>query len=112
MNIAIGILGLIDTILLYVIDIKEGDVGAEILIDVLGTVFYLIVWNYILSDNERAVPFFKWVVFISLIVTLCGIIFSIIKGQYRGIQTNFSADIPQTLSYFILLIKRKIEGED
>lgn len=114
MNIAIIVLGIVDAILIYGIAIKIGTVGGEILIDVFGSVFFFLAGNYVLDENdeyEKALKLFKWMVFLWLIVALCGIVLAIIRKRLIGVQTNFSIVIPLTIAYFILVIKNKIEED-
>ena len=109
MNIAIFILSIIDTILIYIIDIINGEVKDEILIDLLGGAFFVLLWLKIYDYYEKTVIMLKWDTFISLILVLFGILFAIIGNKLSIIQLQFSAVIPLYLSYYGVLIKQKLE---
>ena len=114
MNIAIIVLGIVDAILIYIIDIITEDVLGEIVIDISLTLLFALGGNHILNENdeyEKALKLFKWMVFLWLIVALCGIVLAIIKKDLMHVQTNFSIVIPLTIAYFILVIKNKIEED-
>ena len=114
MNIVIVVLSFVDAVLIYCIDIAMGDVIAEVMIDVFGSAFFVLVGNHMLDENdehEKVLKLFKWGLFIWLIVAMGGIILSIVKKKFMGVQTNFSIIIPLTIAYFILVIKNKIEED-
>lgn len=114
MNIAIIILSFVDAVLIYCIDIAMGDVIAEVMLDVFGAAFFVLVGNHILDekdDYEKILKLFKWELFIWLIIALVGIILSIVKKSFMDVQASFSMVIPLSIAYFILLIKNKIEED-
>ena len=108
-NIVIFFLSIIDAVLIYYVDVQTESVMAEIIWDVGGTVLFYVGWHFILEDNENAIHVFKWGLFIALFLGLVGIIFTLKTNQLLSIQTNFSILIPLSLTYFIFLIKNKLE---
>ena len=110
MNIAIIILSIIDTIMIYAIDIKLGSIFDEILIDTSCTLFFYFVGNYIMDENEKFISFFRYMLFAALIIVFLGILVFICTKRLSRIQNNFSAVIPACIAYFILYIKYKKEG--
>ncbi len=111
MNLIIIILGLIDTILIYVISIISSSLKIEILADVLISVIFVLFWNWEVEKHET-MGNLKWITLVILIFALCGLIILLIRKQYENIHTEFSIVIPMYISYLAMRIKIKKEGYD
>lgn len=113
MNIVICVLSIIDTILIYVSDIKMGVVLAEVLFDLFGSLVIGFIWLKIEDDDfsDKTKVTLKWTSMIYLISVLCFIIISFIKKDFEHVQPVCSPVIPVFVSYYAILIKEKIEED-
>lgn len=108
MKILIAIFGIINFILIYYVDIILSDIIAELLLDVLGTVFLFFIIKYFYEKYEFSLKILNWFILIDQIFSLLGILFFIYKKELINIQSTFSTIIPITITYFSFLIwKRK-----
>ncbi len=110
------VLSIIDTILIYAIDIKTGSVKTELIFDLFGGFVIAFIWikiddNYDNYDNyDKTIINLRWTSFIYLIFVFCCLIVSLIRKEFESIQPSCSPVIPVYISYYALLIKQKIEG--
>lgn len=113
MNIVIGILSVIDTILIYVVDVKMGDVKAEVLFDLFGSLVIAFIWVKIEDEDfsGKIKATLKWTSMIYLISVLCYMIFAFIKKDFKYVQKSCSPVIPLFVSYYVILVKQKIEEQ-
>lgn len=109
MNIVISILSIIDTILIYLIDIRMGNLITEILIDVLGGGFIALIWLKIDDYYEKTVQNLKWTALVYLLFTFVYILIAIVKKDFNFYQSVCSPVIPVYISYYVILIKRRRE---
>ncbi len=107
MNILILILSIIDTTIIYLIDIKLNDIIPEIIIDIFGTVFMYLIMRKLQEKYENSIKIFRYLLLVSLLIVFVGLIIAVIKQQLIIVQSSFSMIIPSSLSYFILLWKQK-----
>ena len=103
MNIAIIILSIINIVFIYYSGIK----------DIFGTLLIYLWIRKSIEENEKILSYIKWGVFIFLIISLIVIIYFIIrfiiKEDILDLQVILPTTVPFCLTYFILLIKKKLE---
>lgn len=104
------VLSIIDTILIYAIDIKTGSVKTELIFDLFGGFVIAFIWIKIDDNYDKTIINLRWTSFIYLIFVFCCLIVSLIRKEFESIQPSCSPVIPVYISYYALLIKQKIEG--
>ena len=104
------VLSIIDTILIYAIDIKTGSVKTELIFDLFGGFVIAFIWIKIDDNYDKTIINLRWTSFIYLIFVFCCLIVSLIRKEFESIQPSCSPVIPVYISYFALLIKQKIGG--
>ena len=109
MNIVIIILSIIDTILIYIIDIRMGHLIPEILFDVLGGILISYIWLKIEDYYDKTKQNLKWTSFFYLWFVLLYIVVAIIRKELKFIQPICSPVIPVCILYYVICIKEKVE---
>ena len=113
MNIAIIILSIINIVFIYYSGIKNGSILGCLIKDIFGTLLIYLWIRKSIEENEKILSYIKWGVFIFLIISLIVIIYFIIrfiiKEDILDLQVILPTSVPFCLTYFILLIKEKLE---
>ena len=104
-------LSIIDTILIYAIDIKIGSVKTELIIDIFGGFVIAFIWIKIDDNYDKTKINLRWSSFIYLIFVFCYLIVSLVRKEFELIQPVCSPVIPVFVSYYVILIKDKIEED-
>ena len=109
MNIAIIILSIIDSVFIYYSGIKNELFLMEVLKDVLGTVILYLFYYRKVDEDEKVIVIYKWVIFFITVLSLLIILINTIKNGFTNVNNCYLITVPFCLTYFILLIKKKLE---
>ena len=110
-NVIISIFTLVDVVLIYISDYKNSLVIDEIIFDIFGGIFSVIVWNYLYSKNEKIIYYLKWITFLTSVVVFLLIFICIIRKELDQISTGLSGFIPFSIAYYAVLVRKQLEDK-
>lgn len=111
MDIIILILSFVDISLIYINDYINSLLIGEIIFDILGGIFSFVVLNFLYLRNEKIVNILRYILLFFSFLVLIILIICFIKRDFDKLSNGLSPFIPFTLSYFGIVIRKKLEDK-